>query len=121
MQARQSPFFSGYANPNVRLINLTQTIGIAQHRCVGESLKTLPDGDWFCPECRSLPAEVRADAKATKAFRPALGFRRAGRDHCGRTYWNVHNRLLVLQREPTPAEAKQLAAGQVRLEFRTWS
>jgi hypothetical protein len=91
--------------------------GAARRRCVGESPETLPEGEWFCPECRSLPAEVRTDAKATKAFRPALGFRRAGRDPCGRTYWNVHNRLLVLQREPTPAEAKQLAAGQVRLQM----
>ena len=140
------------------------------HRCVGESTKSLPAGDWFCPECRSLPVEVRGDSKAKKSFTPQvcishrryhcvsrrlslcvlaislavaitvslavshcvsspslspslslclspsltvcprpslspslslclsqLGFRRAGRDRCGRTYWNVHNRLLVLQ------------------------
>jgi hypothetical protein len=31
--------------------------------CVGETRASLPDDDWFCPECVALPQGLRVGAK----------------------------------------------------------
>lgn len=51
--------------------------------CAGESKNSLPDGDWFCPECSALPVAVRSRPDLMSRNNPALrrGHRRT--DVCG--------------------------------------
>ncbi|KAK3271151.1 hypothetical protein CYMTET_20483 [Cymbomonas tetramitiformis] len=69
-------------------------------RCVGETSKSLPEGDWFCPECAESAPSVQGGSQQrqlSKAPQNQLRVPQLGRDAVGRTVWIEERNIFFLQ------------------------